>query len=105
MKDYETGIVDEFKYLDGRTPDGYECDDCGATGVRLYRDYNTFLENQHLRCRACAIKDQEETPKSPEHCIGWLIAAVPTEDGRTFWGYTSVPSDGVDWWNNLPKGN
>lgn len=25
-----------------------------------------------------------------------------TEEGDTFWGYTSVPSDGVIWWKALP---
>jgi hypothetical protein len=34
--------------------------------------------------------------------IGNLIPAVPTEDGTTFWGYTSVPLSGVRWWKSLP---
>jgi len=78
-----------FKYKDGKTPEGYECADCGAKNVRLYREY------QILRCRKCAIKDQKDGPSGiAEHNIGWLVAAVPTEDGETFWGYTSVPNDG-----------
>jgi hypothetical protein len=34
--------------------------------------------------------------------IGWRVPAVPTEDGTTFWGYTSVPLSGVHWWQRLP---
>jgi len=99
-----------FKYSTGVVPDGYECQDCGAFSVRLYREYNTFMEGQHLRCRACAMKNQsksnrefDDTFNSKEHSIGWLVAAVPTEDGESFWGFTSVPDDGVEWWDNLPK--
>jgi hypothetical protein len=98
-----------FSYLELKTPDGYVCDDCDKSGVRLYREYQTFLEYQYLRCRCCALKDQSRTAEEEfesgdsEHSIGWLVAAVPTEDGKTYWGYTSVPEDGVRWWNSLPK--
>ena len=34
--------------------------------------------------------------------IGWLVPAVPTEEGDTFWGYTSVPEPGCQWWYRLP---
>jgi len=33
--------------------------------------------------------------------IGWLVPAVPTEDG-SFWGYTSVPPEACEWWYKLP---
>lgn len=92
----------------------YECIDCKARGVRLWREYQTFLENQELRCRACALKAQKKTEEEQAHTdqIGWLVPAVPTElplnaqwqlEGEsTFWGYTSVPNEGVDWWKALP---
>lgn len=92
-------------YSESATPEGYKCDDCGATGVRLYREYQAFLEHQALRCRACSLKKsgQESPDGETEHSIGWLVAAVPTEEGDTFWGYTSVPQAGVEWWDRLPK--
>ena len=98
-------ICTPFSYSEMESPEGYFCKDCGATGVRLYREYNTFLDYQHLRCRACAMSDQnKEVPDLlSEHTIGWLVAAVPTEEGNTYWGYTSVPDSGVTWWDNLPK--
>lgn len=64
-----------------------------------------MLDKQKLLCRKCAILNQGQNPDHPsEHTIGWLVAAVPTEDGETFWGYTSVPQAGVNWWNSLRTG-
>jgi hypothetical protein len=92
-----------FSY-DGPPPLEYICSQCGANGVRLYRQYNTFAGYLKLKCRACACQDQQTKPLSKsEHCIGFLVAAVPTEEGDTFWGYTSVPDRGVVWWDKLPK--
>ncbi len=98
-------------YSDTKTPDWYSCAECGATNVRLYREYQTFLNHQILRCRKCALINQNyEQPdsssehSSSEHSIKWLVAAVPTEDGLSYWGYTSVPGEGVKWWNNLDSG-
>lgn len=35
--------------------------------------------------------------------IRWLVPAVPVEnEPESFWGYTSVPQEGVVWWVNLP---
>lgn len=101
-------------YASSATPRGYDCGSCKATGVRLYREYQTFLSHQALLCRACVIKetgglhydgDPRYSSKS-EHQIGQsrtLVAAVPTEEGDTFWGFTSVPRPGVQWWDRLPK--
>lgn len=98
------GVTAPFSYADQGTPEGYRCGYCHATGVRLYRLYNVFLDGQRLSCRTCACKDGEEQPYGQdEHIIGWLVAAVPTEEGDTYWGFSSVPQSGVDWWNRLPK--
>lgn len=84
---------------------GYVCSDCGAHHVRLWRDYSTCLDSQTLRCRACAIV---HSGKPEDHVfagdsIGWQVPAVPTPDGETFWGYTSVPLAAVKWWQALPE--
>lgn len=104
----------DVSYASGLAPQEYVCGDCGASGVKLWREYNTFLSHQHLRCAQCAMKDQEKTgtvgddgrrDSGDGHMtdqVGWLIPAVPTEEGDTFWGYTSVPQAGVDWWRRLP---
>ena len=94
-----------FDYLNlGSTPDSYVCK-CGASGVRLYRQYQTFADQIKLLCRSCAMKDQKEKEflSDSEHSIGLLVAAVPTLENDTYWGFTSVPDDGVTWWDTLPK--
>lgn len=78
----------------------YVCADCGASGVRLWREYQTFLEHQVLRCRACAEKHAGKTMIGDQ--IGWMVLAVPAP-GNTYWGYTSVPAEDVAWWKSLPE--
>ena len=34
--------------------------------------------------------------------IGWYVPAIPDEEGLGYWGYTSVPQEGIDWWQALP---
>lgn len=101
-------------YSSNVTPSSYVCGDCGKSGVKLWRDYQTFLEHQTLRCADCAgtksnvdVSMMEDDGKYPSDFgytdqIGWLIPAVPTKENDTFWGYTSVPQDGCEWWDRLP---
>lgn len=136
-------------YLDGKIPEYYTCGECGARGVKLWREYQTFLEHQSLRCLNCACREQNKvriptedgcsfyedevhhlyrTPtmkpgwwsyydpkeglpadaietkihRERTDQIGWRVPAVPTEDG-TYWGYSSVPTPGVNWWKKLPS--
>jgi len=126
----------DFSYATASVPPRYRCGTCEASGVRLWREYQTFLEHQTLACADCAAREQSKNGKSysvalradGHACvtttydrekepklwqifngrdeggdqIGWRIPAVPTEDGQTYWGYTSVPKEGCDWWNALP---
>jgi hypothetical protein len=89
----------------------YKCDECGVEGVKLWREYQTFLDHQTLRCVDCAQKNQEVVEdyfeamnKGEKHLdqIGWLVPAVPTVEMDTYWGYTTVPEDRVEWWWALP---
>ena len=62
-----------------------------------------MFEYQMLYCRECAMADQKIDDftliRGKCDVIGWLVPAVPTEDGQTFWGYSSVPEGGVEcWW-------
>jgi hypothetical protein len=100
-------------------PENYVCDTCGARGCKLWRDYQTFVEHQTLACCDCAGKSQEKDVSciddagrlllEPEEYgedarsdqIGGLVPAIPTEDGDTFWGYSSVPDAGVAWWKKV----
>lgn len=104
-------------YASGLTPYTYVCGDCGAGDCKLWREYNTFLNYQTLRCAVCAGKDQKrsvagitsegKTLSVVSHFmsdqIGMLMPAVPTAENDTYWGYTSVPEDGCKWWKDLPS--
>jgi len=101
-------------YTDCVAPAKYHCARCPVIGVKLWRQYQTFADHLELMCAACALVDQKkEGPvddqgrRPSEHgdttdSIGWLVPAVPTEEGDTFWGYTSVPAPGAMWWRLLP---
>jgi hypothetical protein len=104
-----------FKYVDGVVPEGYRCTACGASGSKLWRDYNTCADVTDLLCAVCAGKRYDVDVSKIDHRgtirgrrgrtdqIGRLVPAVPTEDGETFWGYTSVPEEGCRWWADLPS--
>lgn len=96
-------------------PPSYYCRHCGATNCKLWRDYQTFLENQTLLCAKCAAKEQgkdiasidangmrDSAVSGKTDQIGWRIPAVSTEGNDTFWGYSSVPQAGCEWWKKLP---
>ncbi len=96
-------------------PKDYFCKHCKkkTVNVKLWRQYNTFADHIVLLCRQCAEKDQAESIKESEKFwgdrgrpksdqIGGLVPAVPDFNGN-YWGYTSVPADGVFWWKSLPE--
>lgn len=109
-----------FVSYNGGAPDWYKCRSCGTQGVKLWRLYQTFSVKPKLLCCHCAAKDQgkdiegidadgcyqnkSKHSKVTFHTdqIGWLVPAVPTEEGPAYWGYSSVPEAGVEWWRRLP---
>lgn len=114
----EQSIVDPshpIDYTKAETPPSYTCGTCHAQGVKLWRDFQAFLSNQSLRCAPCAAAEQgkdistidadglrESAFGGRTDQIGWLVPAVPTVENNAFWGYTSVPAEGVAWWRRLP---
>lgn len=92
----------------------YVCGECKASGVRLWRPYApTDAEFRLLLCRSCATRSHEMRTTSEQRLsaerlfgqtdqIGWLVPAVPDESGTSFYGYTSVPDAGIEWWQRLP---
>jgi len=100
-------------YASGQTPADYVCGTCGATNCKLWREFNTF--GPTLCCAVCAAESQkkdisdidDEGRFSDKHgfrCdqIGWRVPAIPDEEGVGYWGYSSVPQEGINWWRNLP---
>lgn len=93
-------VSDQFEYRRHEVPRDYFCVKCKMQGVRLYREYQTMYTD--LECTACAEKSQKRKVDEHPHSIGWRVA-VPLEDNpKGYWGYTSVPQEGVDWWDRLP---
>jgi hypothetical protein len=114
----ELGHVDYSK----PPPAKYHCHTCKKHGCKLWREYQAFADQAELVCCDCAgtsqgrdvsdidadgrtfamkIFEVERFPLKTD-TIGWRVPAVPTEDGSTFWGYTSVPDVGCAWWRGLP---
>lgn len=103
-----------FSYTSDVAPENYLCSVCGWKNCKLWRQYQTFLNHIELMCVNCAKNDQEKFIAVNEDGthedgtfgtsseIGWLVPAVPDEKNETFWGYTSIPQDGVTWWRRLP---
>lgn len=96
-------------------PISYTCETCGAAGVKLWRDYQTFVDNSDLLCAVCAGQREGDDVLEIDadgyrpgaygrtDQIGSMVPAVITIEGDTFWGYTSVPPDRVSWWRALPS--
>jgi len=77
------------------------------------------MSSQKLFCASCALANQKKKghidPSGKYQSkyglvdqIGSLIPAVPIDltklqDIQSFWGYTSVPSSGCEWWSSLPS--
>lgn len=85
-------------------PKDYVCGGCGATRVKLWREYQTAAKYSKLLCGACAEEDQrKELDLTQSDAIGWMVPAVPTLDPEApWWGYSSVPAMGAAWWKALP---
>ena len=101
-------------------PPPYKCSGCAAHGVKLWRQYNTVASAIELKCVECLVRENNDewTPKDASEVdadgrwegkyqkgdqIAHHVPAVPDEEGYSFWGYTSVPQAGVDWWRRLPN--
>lgn len=98
-------------YFRAGMPSDYKCGSCAVTGVKLWREYVTGSFCASLFCVACAEADQAASHeygwRSPVargtgDQIGWLVPAVPDEEGVGYWGYMSVPDAGATWWEKLP---
>lgn len=96
-------------YADMKPP--YECSRCHVTGVKLWREYQSF--ELILRCARCSClvqgivydvdeKGVRQGSHGPTDQIGWDVPAVTDPDGGGFWGYTSTPLAHYALWENLP---
>ncbi len=112
----KTPIVNlgRIDYANPVPPAKYRCSGCDASGCKLWRQHQTFVSHIRLLCCDCAAKGEgksvdeiDDAGKRPTENgrtdqIGWLVPAVPTVEGDTYWGYSAVPRAGCDWWKKLP---
>lgn len=81
-------------------PPDYKCRNCGLAGVKLWRGYNE--SHVELKCWKCAEESQDRKIDLVEtDTCAWLVPAIPDLQGA-YWGYTSVPYEGCQWWKALP---
>ena len=92
-------------------PMPYVCGQCGAHGVKLWREAGTFLSHQTLRCARCCttleVDAQGMVPLADtseafagftgrtDQIGSWRVPAVPSPGG-SFWGYCAVPDDAAE---------
>jgi hypothetical protein len=98
----------------------YACSKCKTAGVKLWRDYQTCADACELECAHCLAPDEKvddegmwqeppykakdakgnEIPGMRTEQLKGKVPAIPVDD--TYWGYSSVPSQDVEWWKALP---
>lgn len=118
-------LNNEFvNYKTGWCHDEYKCMDCGVYGVKLWR--MAACSCIELRCIDCVGKeDKVDVSQVGEDGMEWddlferrtdqighMLPAIPDEfkvcygESTTlhasWYQYTCVPQDGVDWWKRLP---
>lgn len=102
-------------YLDFM-PDDYRCSHCGVHGVKLWRPAGDSSEKWCATCGTAqaGLPDNIDQFGRREGEYGWSDQIYSSNQGLNlvpcivdpllggFWGYTSVPQPGVNWWHNLP---
>ncbi len=93
--------IEPFSYDGNTAPPGYHCAKCGGGNRKLWRvGASSHID---LACFECGSDDPAERLKLIESDqFAGRVPAIPDEDGGSWWGYTSVPQDGVEWWYRLP---
>lgn len=88
-----------------QSEDVSDIDADGKRGARLF----TYTRRQRREAARWGLRGRRGARSIPRSAmaggtdqIGWRVPAVPTEEGDTYWGYTSVPEPGVQWWRLLP---
>jgi hypothetical protein len=85
----------------------YQCSKCKQKGVKLWRDYQTCADYCELECATCLAPDikvddegmHEKKDFGRSDQLNGKVPAIPVDD--TYWGYSSVPSQDVEWWKSL----
>jgi len=94
-----------------------ECDKCGKTGVKLWREYGVYSRPPGILCVDHASEldsiegsevaedgshPSEFSPNQRSYDIGWYVPALPVEGEDAWWGATSAPEEAFEAWKALP---
>lgn len=94
-------------YSEKAVPPTYVCGECRATGVKLWRRYQTFSNKLSLRCMNCACKEEGEvfTPTEDgrslytgEVCHWWRSETMNLDEGRRYDPKNGPPPDAIRVW-------
>ena len=77
-----------------------KCSVCGATGVKLWREYNTF-EPKLFCVRHAQGKEDTLLRLDRSTMIGNLVPAVSDGHGD-YWGFDAIPDTEMRMWRMLP---
>lgn len=91
--------IEPFNYDLDTAPPAYACHACGLHGAKLWRE--SHVSAVELRCVACVGGASHDVLAESDQINGH-VPAVPAEDGDGWWGYSSVPQAGCEWWYRLP---
>jgi len=87
----------------------YECHTCGSQNCKLWRESHCYSKDPiPLKCWKCLedfghtinLSLTDQVHDSELNDVNWVPAVPYDED--SYWGYTSVPENRVQWWKNLP---
>jgi len=121
-KDLWVQFVKDFRPPKAAFTVDYHCHKCKQRDVKLWRGVHGCADSEgnELLCATCLAPDVkvddegrwQEPPYETKDAYGneipgprtdqvkgWL-PAIPVDD--TYWGYSSVPSQDVEWWRALP---
>ncbi len=76
-------------YRKKQTPTTYACEQCGMTGVKLWRNGDRHVSQVTLRC---------QTHRTDEH----HHPAILSEDNLQFLAPGYLPKNAARWWEKLP---
>lgn len=103
-------IVKELRPARSEFTVKYACSKCKRENIKLWRDSHTFANHIELECATCLAPDAKvddagmwEDPGEFGMRTDQLkgkVPAIPVDD--SYWGYSSVPSQDIEWWKNLP---
>lgn len=112
MSDEWQKLRDELRGPKSPFTADYRCGKCKREGLKLWRGVHgrADKDGNELLCAAClapgeVINEEGRSYRDAsvggrtDQVRGWL-PAIPVDD--TYWGYSSVPSQDVDWWRTLP---